>query len=78
MKLISAGITIASLLIVTAFGPHKAMKVSVCDSVESVLRQRNYKYLNDYKHFTDSLITIAEQHNTELKAHIKEQLKHKK
>lgn len=78
MKLISTALTLGSLLIVTAFGPHKSTKVSVCDSVQVALRQRNEKFISDYRHFTDSLITISEQHNTELKAHIREQLKSSK
>lgn len=78
MKLISAGLTLASLLLVTIFGPHKSTKVSECDSVHTVLRQRNHKFLKDYKHFTDSLITIVEIHNMELKDHVKKQLKNKK
>lgn len=79
MKLISAFVTLGSLLIVSDFGHHKAQTaIPTCDSISMVLKERNTKYLVDYKNFTDSLCTVAANKNQKLRKHIREQSKYNK
>lgn len=79
MKLISAAVTLVSLVMVTIFKPSTVNKKEVIkDSLKQELHYRNLCFIQEYKNFSDSLITVAQKKNDSVKQHIKEQLKDSK